>query len=173
MIFFNAFELILFRKYLKSICNLFQSDYNIECFGKDSNHEKSNNCNAIIETSTNTLIAGCQNTVIPNSVTSIGECAFYNCDSLVSVVIPNSVTSIGNEAFYSCDSLVSIVIPNSVTSIGDNAFGGCRSLTSITIPESVTSIGGYAFDGCPIVKSRFTNNSSLDEEENNYLKLNI
>ena len=117
------------------------------------NYDSRNNCNAIIETSTNTLIAGCQNTVIPNSVTSIGECAFYNCDSLVSVVIPNSVTSIGNEAFYSCDSLVSIVIPNSVTSIGDNAFGGCRSLTSITIPESVTSIGDYAFYRCSSLTS--------------------
>ncbi|MBQ0046958.1 MAG: leucine-rich repeat domain-containing protein [Prevotellaceae bacterium] len=59
-------------------------------------------CNAIIETSTNTLIAGCRNTVIPTSVTSIGDRAFWDCASLTSVTIPNSVTSIGQSAFYGC-----------------------------------------------------------------------
>ena len=60
---------------------------------------------------------------IPNSVTSIGSHAFYDCNNLTSVTIPNSVTSIGGYAFYSCDNLTSITIPNSVTSIGDHAFG--------------------------------------------------
>ena len=58
-------------------------------------YDSRGNCNAIIETSTNTLIAGCMNTVIPNSVTSIGDAAFYNCSGLTLVTIPNSVTSIG------------------------------------------------------------------------------
>ena len=85
---------------------------------------------------------------IPNSVTSVGNGAFEDCSSLTSVTIPNSVTSIGENVFNSCISLKSISIPNSVTSIGSQAFSDCRSLTSITIPNSVTSIGGYAFRNC-------------------------
>jgi len=82
---------------------------------------------------------------IPNSVTSIGNQAFDNCTSLTSITIPNSVTSIGNQAFQSCTSLTNVTIPNGVTSIGDNAFYRCTSLTSVTIPNSVTSIGRTAF----------------------------
>ena len=85
---------------------------------------------------------------IPNSVTSIGEKAFYGCSGLISINIPNSVTSIGYMAFSGCTSLTSINIPNSVTSIGEAAFSGCTSLTSINIPSSVTSIGQSAFYGC-------------------------
>ena len=62
--------------------------------------------------------------------------------------IPDSVTSIGAEAFYNCKSLTSVTIPDSVTSIGDFTFSYCESLTSVTIPDSVTSIGHYAFEGC-------------------------
>ena len=90
---------------------------------------------------------------IPNSVTSIGKSAFYDCDSLTSITIPNSVTSIGESAFESCDSLTSITIPDSVTSIGESTFYNCSSLTSITIPDSVTSIGSSAFFGCDSLKS--------------------
>lgn len=80
-------------------------------------------CNAIIETATNTLVLGCKNTTIPNSVTSIGNSAFSGCD-LISVAIPNSVTSIGEKAFSGCG-LTSVTIPNSVTSIGEEAFYWC------------------------------------------------
>ena len=111
-------------------------------------YDSRNNCNAIIETADNTLFAGCKNTMIPNSVTSIGERAFEGCDGLISIVIPNSVTSIGNKAFYSCDGLTSINIPNSVTAIGNGAFEGCIGLTSVDISNSVTSIGRYAFFSC-------------------------
>ena len=86
--------------------------------------------------------------VIPSSVTSIGNSAFYNCDSLSEIVIPSSVTSIGNSAFYSCDSLSEIVIPSSVTSIGNSAFYSCDSLSEIVIPSSITSIGDMAFWDC-------------------------
>ena len=112
------------------------------------NYDSRNNCNAIIETATNTLITGCKKTIIPNSVTSIGEYAFLGCDGLTSVTIPNSVTSIGEDAFCNCIGLTSVTIPNSVTSIGGYAFFNCRGLTSVTIPNSVTSIGTYAFSFC-------------------------
>ena len=91
--------------------------------------------------------------VIPNSVTTIGDCAFSGCSSLTSVTIPNSVKSIGDYAFKDCSSLTSVTIPNSVTSIGDYAFKDCSSLSSITIPNSVTSIGAYAFYKCSSLSS--------------------
>ncbi len=106
------------------------------------------NCNAIIETSTNTLIFGCRCTIIPNSVTRIGNKAFYNCGTMTSITIPNSVTSIGNNAFYGCDYLTEVVIPNSVTSLGEKAFYGCNGLTSVTIGNSLENIGERVFFYC-------------------------
>ena len=90
---------------------------------------------------------------VPNSVTSIGDYAFYNCTSLTNVSIPNSVTSIGNSAFWDCGSLTSVTIPNSVTSIGYCAFAYCTSLTNVTIPNSVTSVGESAFRSCTRLSS--------------------
>ena len=116
-------------------------------------YDSRENCNAIIETASNTLIAGCQSTTIPNSVTSIGRHAFFYCSTLTSITIPNSVTSIGSSAFEDCSALTTITIPNSVTSIGDYVFWGCSSLTSITLPNSVTSIGGGAFYDCSSLTS--------------------
>ena len=95
-------------------------------------YDSRNNCNAIIETSSKKLITGCKNTVIPSSVTSIGDYAFCWCDQLTSIAIPNSVTSIGESAFAGCRNLASITIPNSVTSIGQWAFNGCN-LTSVKV----------------------------------------
>ena len=118
------------------------------------------NGNGIIDKKTNTLIAGDQTTIIPDSVTSIGYAAFRNCDALTSITIPNSVTSIGNEAFARCNKLTSITIPNSVTSIGVYAFYDCHTLTSITIPNSVTSIGNGAFAGCNKLTSVTIGNSA-------------
>ena len=83
---------------------------------------------------------------IPNSVTSIGDAAFYGCSGLTSITIPNSVTSIGNCAFMGCSGLTSVTIPNSVTSIESRTFYECSGLTSVIIPNSVTNIGGQAFN---------------------------
>ncbi|MDE6223227.1 MAG: leucine-rich repeat domain-containing protein, partial [Muribaculaceae bacterium] len=89
-----------------------------------------------------------QEYTIPNSVTSIGDDAFYDCIGLTSVTLPNSVTSIGYCAFDGCIGLTSVTLPNSVTSIGNFAFSRCSGLTSVTLPNSVTSIGYYAFNSC-------------------------
>ncbi len=139
-------------------------------------YDSRNNCNAIIETSSNTLIIGCKNTIIPNTVTAIGNnafeccfgltsvkipssvssigCAAFNlCTDLTSVTIPESVRFIGPSAFSQCDLLNSVTIPNSVTSIGDDTFYYCKGLTSVTIPNSVTSIGEHAFWYCTSLPS--------------------
>ena len=141
----------------------------------NSKYVSRNGCNAIIETASNTLIAGCQNTIIPNSVTSIGDCAFCGCTSLTSIEIPNSVTSIGDYAFGDCSGLTSVVWNakkcSDFTYFDDSPFKDSKnitsftfgdsvehipaylcsrmsSLTSIKISNSVTSIGGWAFRGC-------------------------
>ena len=124
----------------------------------NTNYDSRENCNAIIETATNTLVVGCKITVIPNSVTSIGNSAFSGCTELTSIYIPNSVTSIGNYAFYGCYGLTSINIPNGVTKIGDHTFSGCSGLTSITIPNSVMSLGKGTFGvDFPVVVSMIEN----------------
>ena len=113
------------------------------------------NCNAIIRTATNTLVAGCHTTTIPNSVARIGNSAFYQCGTLQSVEIPSSVTRIGDCAFEGCHILSSIQIPESVTTIGNQAFANCESLTSVTLTEGLETIGDAAFDGCQKLESIF------------------
>ena len=114
---------------------------------ENSTFDSRENCNAVIEKNTNKLILGCKNTVIPSSVTSVGEYAFGGCTGLTSIKIPSNVTSIGEWAFEDT-SLRSIKIPSNVTSIGDGTFWGCSGLTSIEIPSSVTNIGDEAFWNC-------------------------
>ena len=126
----------------------------------NSVYDSRSNCNALIETATNTLIVGCMNTNIPNSVTSIGERAFYECSSLTSINVASD-----NSNYCSLDGVLfnkdkttliqypggkqgAYTIPNSVTNIGDLAFSGCSGLASVTIGNSVTSIGSVAFSGC-------------------------
>ncbi len=89
----------------------------------NTKYDSRENCNAIIETDSNTLISGCKATIIPNSVTGIGDYAFDGCNGLRNITIPNSMVSIGGGAFYGCNGLTSITIPNSVTSIGKKALG--------------------------------------------------
>ena len=116
-------------------CSKLQS---IEVDENNRVYDSRDNSNAIIETARNKLIAGCKNTIIPSSVTSIGPYAFSGCSSLTSITIPSSVTSIGINAFSSCSSLTSIAIPSSVTSIEKNAFNYCNNLTTIYYSGTAT-----------------------------------
>ena len=88
------------------------------------------------------------NYVIPNSVTTIVEYAFYYCHNLTSMTIPNSVTNIQGDAFNGCSNLTSLVISTNVTTIADEAFSYCYNLPSVIIPKSVTIIGFSSFSGC-------------------------
>ena len=141
-------------------------------------YDSRDNCNAIIESKSNTLIAGCKNTIIPKTVTSINDNAFDACSGLKSIEIPKSVISIGAQAFADCNDLTSIEIPNSVTSIGTWAFFFCSNLSSIVIPKSVTNIGSNPFIGCtglasiavesgnPVYDSRDNSNSIIKTASN-------
>ena len=117
--------------------NAFRNCHNLTSIKIDKNnkiYDSRNDCNAIIKTSENEIIFGCKNTIIHDSIISIGASAFEGCSSLTSIEIPDNVASIGASAFNGCSGLTSIEIPTSVTSIGKTAFGGCNSLKSIALP---------------------------------------
>lgn len=103
-----------------------------------------NDCNALIETATNTLLLGCGNTTIPASVTAIGPSAFEGCSAVKAIVVPDNVTSIGKRAFNGSD-FTSITLPEGLSAIEEHALSQCYNLTSVTIPAQVKSIGYYAF----------------------------
>jgi len=100
---------------------------------ENSVYDSRENSNAIIEKASNTLIVGCKNTVIPNSVTSIADNAFYGCRGMTTIIIPNSIKSIGDYAFYGSTNLENINISSNVISIGSRVFGNCSKLSSITV----------------------------------------
>ena len=128
----------------------------------NSVYDSRENCNAIIKTNTNTLISGCQNTIIPNSVTSIENCAFFG-SNLTSIAIPNSVTSIGQYAFLRCKKLTSVTIGNSVTSIGKQAFAECPYLTSATCEASVPpTLDSYDIMASTAIKVIYVPAESVD-----------
>ena len=114
----------------------------------NAKYDSRDNCNAIIETSTNKLIIGCKNTIIPNSIKNIGVNAFNQCIGLKSLSIPNSVECIDRYAFMGCINLVKITIPNSVKNIEERAFESCSSLGSIVIPANITTLGFCVFQNC-------------------------
>ena len=99
----------------------------------NTRYDSRNNCNAIIETSRNYLIRGCNTTIIPEGITFIDNSAFEGCNRLESISIPNSVTGIENDAFRNCTALKSLFISKSVRFIDSFAFSGCTNLESITV----------------------------------------
>ena len=104
----------------------------IEVEAGNTVYDSRDNCNALIETATNTLMTGCRNTIIPNTVVTIGQAAFASHAEITQIEIPNSVTSINNSAFSGCTGLTEITFPESLTSIGSWAFCNCTGLTKIT-----------------------------------------
>ncbi len=131
--------------------NVFGSCHLLEQISVSENNpvfDSRDHCNAMIESSTNKLVVGCKNSIIPDDITVIGEYAFYNCTGLTSIVVPNQVTSINQYAFGYCYGLTTVDLPNSLTTIEAYAFTNCNRMSSFTIPGSVTSIGSGAFYYC-------------------------
>jgi len=132
--------------------HLFNGCGNLSQIKVDENntmYDSRENCNAIIETSTNTLLCGCKNTIIPDTVTTISYGSFWGCESLNDINIPNSVTFIDKQAFLECNSLVSITIPASVTEMGVYVFSNCDSLEAIYVDDENTAycdFEGVLFD---------------------------
>lgn len=90
---------------------------------------------------------------IPDSVISIEDSAFLDCQNLRTMNIPNSVESIGMNAFEGCSKLRSVILPTNINNIPAGLFTGCVSLESINIPSNVTSIDEFAYSGCFNIKS--------------------
>ena len=111
-------------------------------------YDSRNNCNALIETKTNTLIIGCGNTIIPSDIQRIEQNAFLGNKILRKIKIPKSVKSIGSLAFHKCYNLTKVELPEGLTSLEEGMFQECLSLSDIHIPQSVTTIGAWAFSGC-------------------------
>ena len=153
--------------------------YNIESIIVDSEnaeYDSRNNCNAIINSTTNSLIAGCKDSFIPNTVNSLGDASFINISSLTSIEIPSTIQSIGSNVFYGCNGLktvtwniksysdftstassqpfngltgiTSFIFGNGVEKIPSYICNGLSGLTSLTIPNSTQEIGTCAFSGC-------------------------
>ena len=159
---------IVIPSYVKHIdTGVFSGCTALESISVDSENtvfDSRNNCNAIIETETNTLISGCKNTMIPNGVITIGNSAFAECNGLTSITIPNSVSSIDFLAFNACSYLASITIPESVKVIAKKAFGGCKNLTDVfCYAEIVPDTHMFAYQESNIKNATLhVPNSSID-----------
>ena len=110
-------------------------------------YDSRNNCNAIIETATNTLNTGCKTTVIPESVTAIGPDAFAG-SQFTEITIPSGVKTIGDEAFLCCDQFSEIVIPEGVESIGTSCFHSCYTMETIELPNSLKTLSAWSLGNC-------------------------
>ena len=111
-------------------------------------YDSREDCNAVVKTSNNQLVLGCQNTTFPESVTTIGPCAFLGCSKLTAINIPEGITGIGSSAFQGCTKLTTAVLPATLTSLGNSAFYGCTNLTDVRLAEGLNNIESYAFYSC-------------------------
>ncbi len=111
-------------------------------------YDSRNNCNAIIETATNTLIRGCEETVIPDDITIIEQGAFSGCVGLSSITLPSCLKSIKACAFGGCVGLKYVEIPSGVTFVDYDAFCACKNLNVVRLPESIHLEHGH-FGDCP------------------------
>ncbi|MBR4829696.1 MAG: leucine-rich repeat protein [Muribaculaceae bacterium] len=136
-------------------------------------YDSRDNCNALIETSSNTLICGCQNTVIPNTVTAIESCAFTVCPGLTTINIPNGITRIGSEAFCFCDNLTEVysyVTDPSAVDVGENAFyryPNTYNGRTIHVPYATTA----AYQADPDWGPYFANIVEMDSEPSTSIEL--
>lgn len=90
-------------------------------------------------------VMGGAEVIVPASVTSVTDTAFYLCDNLYKITFPEGLLHIGNYAFMKCENLTDFTLPSTLKTIGVDAFSYCDTLTSVTLPASVESIGDYAF----------------------------
>ena len=121
--------------------------------GGNTVYNSANGCNAIVETATKTLVAGCKTTVVPSDTKMIGDYAFAEHDGIETMILPATVDTIGKQAFDSCKGLKSITIPDGTKAIKDMAFRRCYSLESFTIPAAATVIGQGILRECTALKS--------------------
>ena len=133
--------------YYKTFVNCFNVE-KIQIDSANTYYDSRDNCNAIIETSSNTLLFGCKNTTIQNTINYINDLAFSNCSDLTSITIPESILSIGMSAFCDCIGLEQLTIPSTVYKIGKDAFKNCTQLTSIVFEGKTFSNLTYR-DGYP------------------------
>lgn len=131
----------------EDICYGCNSLHTIEVAPGNPHYDSREGCNAIIETATNTLIAGCHTTRIPHSVTILGNGAFGGCDTLTTIDLPDSIVQVGEEVCMGCDGLQTLCIPEHVTSIGMDAFGCCKNLKTVYVKAPIPpELDWYTFE---------------------------
>lgn len=136
------------------------SEYNTKYDSRD-------NSNAIIETETNKIVAGCKNTVISSSIKTIGKYAFESMDGITEVRLPDTLEVVEDYAYLNCVNTAILILSDSITTIGEGAFMGLEKIETINIPNSVTSIGDLAFANCDLWKiSVDASNPVYDSREN-------